>query len=370
MQNGTIDFVYQNFDFPFLHSFGNCNINAAFALIDYEFFKSFRFSGGLRVEQTDIFTDIDKYNELGYGRNDIRRENVGGYPLINATAIKQVDFLPSTSFIYKIKSEKFGETNFRFNYSKTIARPSLRELNDAAFYDNEFRNNIYGNSDLKIVQIANYDFRIETFFNNGDNVSLSLFYKDLKNHIEAGFGSAGVTWNNVESSSVRGLEIEAKKKITKNFEIKLNYTYVKSISEFVRKDFFITPEGFKEYTIVDTVYRPMFGQAPYLINSIVSYTSDSLGFTATLSYNIQGPRLVIGGLVKENADVYELPRNIIDFKITKTLGKHFSTSLTVRDILNTPFRRSYLVNLPNNKWVDFDNFRYGTNFVLGISYKL
>ena len=114
----------------------------------------------------------------------------------------------------------------------------------------------------------------------------------------------------------------------------------------------------------------MFGQAPYLINSIVSYTSDSLGFTATLSYNIQGPRLVIGGLVKENADVYELPRNIIDFKITKTLGKHFSTSLTVRDILNTPFRRSYLVNLPNNTWVDFDNFRYGTNFVLGISYKL
>ena len=74
----------------------------------------------------------DKYNELGYGRNDIRRENVGGYPLINATAIKQVDFLPSTSFIYKIKSQKFGETNFRFNYSKTIARPSLRELNDAA----------------------------------------------------------------------------------------------------------------------------------------------------------------------------------------------------------------------------------------------
>jgi hypothetical protein len=370
LQDGTIDFVYQNFDFPFLHSFGNCNINAAFALIDYEFFKSFRFSGGLRVEQTDIFTDIDKYNELGYGRNDIRRENGGGYPLINATSIKQVDFLPSTSFIYKIKSEKFGETNFRFNYSKTIARPSLRELNDAAFYDNEFRNNIYGNSDLKIVQIANYDFRIETFFNNGDNVSLSLFYKDLKNHIEAGFGSAGVTWNNVESSSVRGLEIEAKKKITKNFEIKLNYTYVKSISEFVRKDFFITPEGFKQYTIVDTVYRPMFGQAPYLINSIVSYTSDSLGFTATLSYNIQGPRLVIGGLVKENADVYELPRNIIDFKITKTLGKHFSTSLTVRDILNTPFRRSYLVNLPNNKWVDFDNFRYGTNFVLGISYKL
>jgi hypothetical protein len=112
----------------------------------------------------------------------------------------------------------------------------------------------------------------------------------------------------------------------------------------------------------------MFGQAPYLINSIVSYTSDSLGFTATLSYNIQGPRLVIGGLVKENADVYELPRNIIDLKLTKTLSKHFSANFTIRDVLNTRVRRAYKVACGN--WVDFDNFRYGTNFVLGVSYKL
>lgn len=368
IQNGVIDYVYQSFDLPFLHSFGHSNVNAAFSLLDFEWTNSFRFSGGCRIEQTDIFTDVDSYHKLGYERNDIRRENVGGYPLINATVIKQFDFLPSTSFIYKIKSDKLGETNLRFNYSKTIARPSLRELNDAAFYDNEFRNNIYGNSDLKIVDIHNFDFRAETYFNNGDNLSLSLFYKDLKNHIEMGFGSAGVTWNNIASSSVSGIEIEGKKKIGKHFELKLNYTYVKSISEFVRKDFFITPEGFKEYTIVDTVYRPMFGQAPYLINAIASYTSDSLGFTATISYNVQGPRLVIGGLVKGNADVYELPRNIIDLKLTKTLSKHFTANFTIRDILNTRVRRAFKVN--DGNWIDFDNFRYGTNFVLGIAYKL
>ena len=87
-----------------------------------------------------------------------------------------------------------------------------------------------------LIPSSNFSKKWIGFILTTSIVSLSLFYKDLKNHIEAGFGSAGVTWNNVESSSVRGLEIEAKKKITKNFEIKLNYTYVKSISEFVRKN--------------------------------------------------------------------------------------------------------------------------------------
>jgi hypothetical protein len=111
----------------------------------------------------------------------------------------------------------------------------------------------------------------------------------------------------------------------------------------------------------------MFGQAPYIINAISTYKSDSLGITASLSYNVQGPRLVITGVIKGFPDVYEMPRNTIDFKITKKIGKHFNTSLMVRDILNTKARRAYRMN---NGYIDFDNFRYGTNFILSIAYKL
>jgi outer membrane receptor protein involved in Fe transport len=267
--------------------------------------------------------------------------------------------------IYKIKTKTQTQSNLRFNFNQSVARPSIRELSDAAIYDNEFRTLIYGNSDLKLVNITNYDFRGEVYFESGDNLSASLFYKDFRNHIEMGFGGAGITWENIEKSSVRGIEIEGKKKIGRNFELRANLTLVKSEAEFVRKDLQII-DGRKVYTIIDTVYRPMFGQAPYLFNTILSYTADSLGLTATVSYNVQGPRLVIAGVIKGRPDVYEIPRHMVDFKLSKTIGKHYIVSLTIRDILNSPVRRAY--DLPDG-YVDFDKFRYGTNFLFSFAYK-
>ena len=366
IQDGFLNYYYLDFDFARNHSFGNSNVEAAYALVDYELNESLRFSGGVRAEHTDIFTDADLFHELGYEVNDIRRENVGGFALVNPGVIDQWDILPSGSLIYKIKTKSETQANLRFNYSQSVARPSIRELSDAAIYDNEFRTVIYGNSDLKLSNIRNYDFRGEVYFASGDNVSASVFYKDFKNHIEMGFGSAGITWDNVEQSTVRGIELEGKKQIGKNIEFRANLTLVKSESEFVRKDLQII-DGKKVYTIIDTLYRPMFGQAPYLFNSILSYTADSLGLTATVSYNVQGPRLVIAGVVKGRPDVYEIPRHLVDFKVSKTIGEHYSASITVRDILNSPVRRAY--DLPNG-YVDFDNFRYGTNFLVSFAYKL
>jgi hypothetical protein len=366
MQNGSVDFYYEHFDFDRNHSFGYSNVEAAYALVDYELNTSLRFSGGVRSEHTDIFTDVDKYYRLGYGYNDVRRENVGGFAFVNAGEINQWNFLPSASLIYKLKSKTSAQSNLRLNYSQSVARPSIRELNDAAIFDNEFRTLIYGNSDLKMVHIANYDFRGETYFSNGDNISVSVFYKDFRNHIEMGFGSAGITWDNIDHSTVRGIELEGKKQLGRQFEFRANVTLVNSRAEFVRKDFQVI-DGIKVYTIIDTLYRPMFGQAPYLFNSILTYSADSIGLTATVSYNVQGPRLVIAGAVRGRPDVYEIPRHLVDFKLSKTIGKHYLASITVRDILNAPVRRAY--DLPSG-YVDYDRFRYGTNFLVSFAYKL
>lgn len=366
MDNKTIDYFYTQNDAPRNHSIGSSSILAGFVLADYEIVQQIRLAGGLRVEKAKLFSDVLEYHEKGYERNDVRRENVGGFQNINAANIDEVNFLPSANLIYKFKNEKFAQVNVRLNYSQTVARPSIRELNDLAIYDNEFRTLLYGNSDLKTVHIQNYDFRAESYFKNGDNASISFFYKDFKNHIEMGFGNSGVTWSNIDNSYVVGFEFEGKKSITKSFELRANVTLVKSESEFVRTAVEII-DGVKIISPIDTVLRPMFGQAPYIVNAIASYKADSIGLVATVSYNIQGPRLVITGIIKGRPDVYELPRNTLDFKVSKTLGKHFSTSLTVRDILNAPVVRAY--KLPDS-WVDFDRFRYGTNFVLGVSYKI
>ena len=323
-------------------------------------------AGGLRVEQSRIFSDVNEYYVKGYAKNDIRRENLGGFSVVNAADLKETNLLPSANIVYKIKQIENAQVNMRLNFSQTVARPSMRELNDAAIYDNEFRTLIYGNSDLKNVSIKNYDFRGESYFKNGDNISVSLFYKDFRNHIEMGFGSSGITWQNIDQSTVKGFEFEGKKGLGKQFELRANITLVQSNSAFVRKDMTIV-DGVKQFTVLDTINRPMFGQAPYIINAISTFKSDNLGITATLSYNVQGPRLVITGVIKGFPDVYEMPRNTIDFKITKKIGKHFNASLTARDILNTKVRRAYRMN---NGYIDYDNFRYGTNFMLSIAYKL
>jgi len=367
MNNGQIDFYYKHAQFPRNNSFGKGQIAAIFFMTDYEFSNKLRLSAGVRAESTNLFTDVTDYYKLGYTQNDKRRENLGGFPLINAASIKQVNYLPSASFIYKLKNDTIGQTNLRFNVSQTIARPSFRELYDGAVYDYEFRSLIYGNSALKPVQITNFDFRGESYFKNGDNVSVSLFYKDFKNHIEMGFQVDGITWENIKVSNVKGIEVEFKKKVGKSFELRSNVTLVKSTSQFVVRTLEIV-DGIKVFTPVDTIYRPMYGQAPYIINAIASYKNDKLGMVATLSYNIQGPRLVISSSIKGLADVYELQRNLIDFKISKNLGDHFVTNLTIRDLLNAPVRRSY--KLPDGSYQIYDRFRYGTNFTLGIAYKL
>lgn len=366
VQNGIQDFVYSSFDNARNHSFGNANVEAGYVMLDYEFIPSLRFAGGVRVEHTDIFTDVDQYYLLGLENNDPRRENVGGFPFVNAANLDQWDVLPSASLVFKRESEKGHQTNVRLNYSQSLARPSIRELSDAAIFDNEFRTLIYGNSELKVVNIDNYDVRFEKYFLKGDHISVSVFYKSFKNHIEMGFGNSGITWENVASSNVRGVELEGKKKIGSRIELQANVTVVNSLARFIRRDL-QTIDGIKVYSVIDTVNRPMFGQAPYLINGILNYQADSSKTILTLSYNVQGPRLVIAGAVRGRADVYELPRHTLDFKASRQLGKHFTVSLTIRDILNAPVRRSY--DLPEG-WVDYDSFRYGTNFQLGFAYKL
>lgn len=374
----NFQFYYVRNNYLRNHSFGNSDVHSGYWSSDFEVTDRIRLIGGIRAEYTNIFVDVDDYFKKGYAKDDIRRENVGGFPLVNPSQINQLDWLPNINVVYKLKNEKKAQTNVRLNYSKSLARPSIRELSDAAILDNEFRTLIYGNSALKVVKVDNFDLRAESYFKGGDMISASAFYKNFKNHIEMGFGSAGITWENIEKSNVMGLEFEGKKQMGKFFEARTNVTLVKSQAQFIRKDLIINNDGSKTYIPLDTLNRPMFGQAPYLINSILTYQNDSLGLTATVSYNVQGPRLVIAGAIKGRPDVYEMPRNQIDVKVTKNIGDHWIVGVNIRDILNTAVRRSYKIDRVNANgtientggWYDYDSFRFGTTYMLTVNYRL
>jgi hypothetical protein len=364
----TINKYFRRVALDSYHTIGHNKIYAGFAMVDFAIVSKFRVSGGLRVEKTDTYTDVFKFDSLGYTANDPRRLQREDLYIVNPGFIDQTNLLPSVNLIYKIKNDELAPINLRANYSKTIARPSIRELSETLIFDYEFRTFVFGNSTLKTVDIDNYDLRFESYFKNGDNLSVSLFYKNFVNHIEFVQTTQGFSWQNAGKSNVSGIELDGRKNIIKGLDFRANITFAKSITTVVLNTLLVK-EGVKIYEPTDTITRGMAGQAPYVLNGILSYSLDSIGLSFAVSYNVQGPRLsIVSAQPDFIPDVYELPRHLLDFKVSKSIGKYFTVSATVKDVLNSPVRRSYNIN--DGADVDFDSFRYGTNYILSIAYKL
>jgi hypothetical protein len=86
----------------------------------------------------------------------------------------------------------------------------------------------------------------------------------------------------------------------------------------------------------------MQGQSPYVINAGLFYQSEKMQLNASLLYNRIGKRIV--GLGKSNSiehnintlipDSYEMPRNELDFTLSKSIGKRIEIRCSVKDILS------------------------------------
>jgi outer membrane receptor protein involved in Fe transport len=229
-------------------------------------------------------------------------------------------------------------------------------MSPVSLEDYELRGRVTGNTSLRMVNVRNYDLRLESYFKKGDNASVSVFYKNFVDHIEllATPGGTNFTWANADKTSAIGIEFEGKKTLFGGFDIRGNVSFINS-----------------ETTINGpiTVKRQMFGQAPYIINGMLTYTNDSLRFTISGSYNVQGRKLAAVNIIGVDIpDVYELPQHMVDINAIKHFGKHFSVGFKIRNLLNTQIRRSYVFD--SGYELDFDFYRWGTDYSISFAYKL
>ena len=118
--------------------------------------------------------------------------------------------LPSVGVIWEIQAGM----NLRGTWSKTIARPTFRELAPVATEEFIFGDEFVGNPDLILSSIENWDLRWEWFRRAGDVLAVSVFYKSLSDPIEyISFSAANRSFVqpvNYERGSLRGIEIEAR----------------------------------------------------------------------------------------------------------------------------------------------------------------
>ena len=84
----------------------------------------------------------------------------------------------------------------------------------------------------------------------------------------------------------------------------------------------------------------MANQSPYVVNLSLDYSNFSHGFDARLLYNVFGPRITLVGS-NTLPDIYEMPRNSLDFSLAKKIVKHLEAKLQILNILNAPVVFAY-----------------------------
>ncbi|WP_299592826.1 TonB-dependent receptor [uncultured Microbulbifer sp.] len=280
--------------------------DAAFGKADWTWNETWRLSAGARWEEYNQVA-LD-WNPYGYSLDDPQITN-DPEELQEATFAEDAVY-PSVSLTYM--GAFWADTfQLRFGASQTAVRPDLREITDAIYIDPITDEQIQGNPNARPSEITNIDLRGEWYFDNGDNLTISAFYKDIVDPIEF-FEFASSDTNiareivNAESGEITGIEIEGLKS--------LGFMGDFMDSFFLQGNLTVQETELVAGTEADaptSLVREMTGASEYVVNMLLGFDSPDGGHSATLGYNMFGDRLYLAG--RNGApDAYEQPFHSLD----------------------------------------------------------
>jgi len=329
--------------------FGTSDVQAFYAMLELPLSERLRMITGARQEQADF----EVFNDDSAGILD------------------DDDTLPSLHFIYELSDR----TNLRLSYGRTLVRPTFREKAPYASFDFIADGIFQGNPDLKRTLIDNFDLRWEMFPTAGELLAASVFLKELENPIERAYNLAFAsefgekTFLNVDAAEVYGLELEGRKRI--DFLGNKDSIHIFSASgnvSFIESEVDIPPEELAFLLSRDpdaSTTRKLQGQSPYLVNVGLNYDNFDSETSASLFYNVFGPRIDevgIGGA--PNAE--EQPRALLDFSFTQRLWRDVTLKFVAKNLLDSDVEITQ-----SFKGQDFTRSLYtrGRTYSFSLSYK-
>jgi len=245
----------------------------------------------------------------------------------------------------------------RFGLSKTVSRPDFKETSNAVFFDQDFNFNVRGNPNLVVSEAINADVRYQFYWNDLDNLSFGLFYKELDNPIErvlnpaSGTVGNSRTFQNSDSAEVYGIEFEGRKEwnlgssLSKSVFLAANAALIESEVNLVGQ-------------AINT--RALQGQPTYVVNLIFGYDDVDNGQEFTLLLNQNGDTIADVG-VNGQADVILEPR--LDLIVNYRWYFTDSWQLVVKgeNLLNAPVEFTQAGNI-------FQSWETGRELTLGLNY--
>lgn len=342
VQNGTI--VINRDQQPKDQYEAGHTIYAAFAETEYYPMDNFLLNIGLRYERSEQW--VNYATDGGQAKRNELNTN---------------DLFPAVNMKYTLDPSN----SLRLSVSRTVTRPSFIEMAPFLYQESYGSSQIRGNADLKNGYNYNLDLRYEFFDSNNVNnmIALTGYGKILQDPIERtqtlSGGAAVHSFQNASTGVAAGLEVELRRELTRDIRVGVNgsfmYTNVK------------LPEDGGAYT---NSQRALQGASPYLVNADISYTPtirNEKPLTATLLYNLQGPRIHAVG-ISGLGDEKQLPVHTLDFVASYQLNNHFSLKLEVTDLLNQDI--VFKQETKNGDNLEVERFKRGTGFEIGFSYAL
>ena len=308
--------------------------DAFYGDIDVFWKDTIRLVVGARYEEYKQFSaPWQPYRVIGSQvRIDVSDANESEFP---DGTYYQDDVYPSAALTYIIPGFLAEDFQVRFGVSETVVRPDLREVSDSSFQDPlDDSLIVQGNPDVVPTTLTNIDLRSEWLFSNGDNLAISLFYKDMENVIEyfeapGAENSRSATIENAESGFVQGMELEWTKSLAFMGDFASQFYFAGNLTLAETEI-----EAGDEITVAATNrVRPMQGASEYVINFQLGYDSHEGHHSATLVFNESGERVLAGGITGE-PDSYEQPFSAVDFSYFYYPTESLTVKFTAKNLLD------------------------------------
>ena len=289
-------------------------VAAGFVLGDLAVGSRLRLVAGARVERWALDMEVEPTS-----RGVIRIER------------RNTDVLPSLALNIRLSRDQM----LRLSASQTLARPEYRELAPVSYRDMLGSREVFGDSSLVRTLVRNVDVRWEWYPGHDEVISAAAFAKHFDKPIEpidvATSGASQLSFINARSAFNYGIEVDVRKNAGFVTESLRNVTLFANVTITESR----IDTGNSTLSALTKRERPMVGHAPYVVNAGLTWAGDEVAASATMLYNVVGPRLVSAAVAPVRVDTYERPRHQLDVSVRFPIGRGLSGKLDVTNLLDS-----------------------------------
>jgi len=291
-------------------------LSAAYLMTEWTALTGVKVIGGARAEWDQLA--VDAVSTLGSPVATFKRWN---------------DLLPALAVTISLPRDQ----QLRLSASRTLARPEYRELSPIKSRDVLNGDDVQGNDQLERTRIVNLDARWEWYPHASEVLSVAVFHKDFDQPIErvyraAGSGTRTVFYTNARRARNFGVELEARRSLAfltqalASFQAFANLTVMRSRIE-------LAPNTQASAT---NLQRAMVGQAPFVLNTGLTWVSRGGGASATVLFNRVADRIDAAGDTPL-PDVVERARNVLDLSVRVPVRGALSMRVDAKNLLDAPY---------------------------------